>query len=256
MFGPYLQVLRRPGAAKFSGAGALARMQMSMAGIGAVMLVSADRGSFAVAGIVSAVYSLSAAIISPQISRKIDAYGQRRVVPIQLMVHVPAIAAIIVLTLATPLNWPIYLLAFVAGAAQPNIGPLVRARWSTMLSGTPKLRTAFAWESLIDEVVFILGPPLATVLALQLFPAAALIVATVFLVVGTTLLLAQTRTEPAASGSTSGSGGRPALFLPGVGGIAAIFVLVGGIFVHRHPSRAARDSASPPCPASRPGAPR
>ena len=102
---------------------------MSMAGIGAVLLVSADRGSYAVAGIVSAVYSLprrSSARRSPEDRRPRPA----RVVPIQLMVHVPAIAAIIVLTLATPLNWPIYLLAFVAGAAAAEHrtagpGPLV-----------------------------------------------------------------------------------------------------------------------------------
>ena len=49
--------------------------------------------------------------------------------------------------------------------------------------------------------------------------------------VGTTLLLTQTRTEPAALRQYQAAvGGRPALFLPGVGGIAAIFVLVGGVF--------------------------
>ena len=230
MFGPYLQVLRRPGAARFSAAGLVARMQMSMSGVGAVLFVSAERGSYAVAGIASAVFSIAAAVIGPQVSRMIDAHGQRKVVPLQLAVHIPAIAAIIVVGITTTLNWPIYLLAGIAGAAAPNIGPLVRARWSNQLTGSPMLRTAFAWESLIDEVVFILGPPLATVVALQLFPSAALVLASIFLVVGTTLLLMQTRTEPPASGTSRAKSGRAAILLPGIAGIAGIFVLLGGVF--------------------------
>src|ERR1700712_4106316 len=208
----------------------LARMQMSMAGLGAVMLLSAERGSFAVAGIVSSIYALSAAAISPQISRMIDIRGQRRVVPKQLFLHVPAIAAIIFFAVYTELTWPIFVLAFLAGASQPIIGPLVRTRWSAMLSGDPQLRTAFAWESLIDEAVFIIGPPLATVIALQLFPAAALIPATTLLGIGTLLLLTQRSTEPPPSGRSRAKAGKPAILLPGVAGITAIFALMGGIF--------------------------
>jgi len=230
VFGPYIQVLRRPGAARFSAAGMLARMQMSMAGLGAVMLLSAERGSFAIAGTVSSIYALSAAAISPQISRFIDIRGQRRIVPKQLLVHVPAIALLVYFAVYTSLNWPIFVLALVAGASQPIIGPLVRTRWSAMLTGDPALRTAFALESLIDEAVFIIGPPLATVVALQLFPAAALMLATTLLVVGTLLLLTQRSTEPVPSGRAKARGGRPAILLPGVLGITAIFALMGGIF--------------------------
>ncbi len=230
MFGSYVTVLRRPGATRFTAAGMLARMQMSMAGLGAVLLLSAERGSFAVAGTVSAIYALSAAVIGPQISRLIDVFGQRRVVPVQLAVHVPAIVGIIAVAVFTTVNWPIFLLAVVAGGAAPNVGPLVRARWSAQLHGSSLLRTAFAWESLVDEAVFILGPPLATVVALQVSPSAGLILATVLLIVGTLLLLTQRSTEPRPSGRHTGTKGRPAILLPGVGGIAAIFVLLGGIF--------------------------
>lgn len=230
MFGPYLQVLRRPGAARFSAAGALARMQMSMAGVSAVLLVSAVRDSYALAGAVSATYAVSGALVGPQISRFIDTHGQRRVVPRQLAVHLPAMAALIAVAVLTPLNWPIVALAFLAGASQPNVGPLVRARWSAMLSGTPQLRTAFAWESLIDEAVFIVGPVLATFLALQVFASAAIIAATIFLAIGLFFLVRQVGTEPQPSGTTIGVRGRSAITLPGLGGIVAISVLLGGTF--------------------------
>jgi len=230
VFGSYAQVLRRPGAIRFTAAGFLARMQMSMAGLGSVMLLSVERGSFAVAGTVSAIYALSAALIGPQVSRLIDVFGQSKVLPVQLVVHVPAIAAMIAVALTTDLNWPIYLLALVAGAAQPSVGPLIRARWSAQLHGTSLLRTAFAWESLVDEAVFILGPPLATIVALQIAPSAALVLATTMLVIGTILLLTQRSTEPKPSGRRTGPKGRSAILLPGVGGISAIFILLGGIF--------------------------
>lgn len=230
MFGPYLDVLRLPGAARFSAAGALARMQMSMSGVGAVLLISDVRGSYGLAGAVSATFAISAAVAGPVVSRLIDSRGQRRVVPWQLALHLPALAAMIGFGVFTQLTWPILVLAVLAGAGVPSVGTLVRARWSKLLSGTPMLRTAFAWESLIDEMVFILGPVLATVLALQLFPSAALVFAAIFLTVGLVFLLSQVRTEPVPSGASHRSAGRPALLLPGVAGVALVFLLLGGVF--------------------------
>lgn len=68
MFGPYLSVLRIPGAARFSAAAALARLQMSMSGVGAVLLISAVRDSYGLAGAVSATFAISMAVINPMIS--------------------------------------------------------------------------------------------------------------------------------------------------------------------------------------------
>jgi hypothetical protein len=47
-------------------------------------------------------------------------------------------------------NWVLYVLAFFTGGVQPNIGALVRARWSAKLTGSGSLRTAFAFESMLD----------------------------------------------------------------------------------------------------------
>lgn len=230
MLSPYLRVLRRPGAARFSAAGAFARLQMSMTGVGAVLLLSAVRDSYGLAGGVAATYAIAVSLLSPHILRMIDALGQRRVVPRQLAVHVPAMACMIAVAVLTELTWPIFVLAVIAGGAQPSIGSLVRARWSAMLSGTSGLRVAFAWESLIDEVVFILGPPLATILALQLFPSAALVFATLFLTVGSLALVAQIRTQPQPHPVSRSQVGKPAILLPGVAGIFGVMVMLGGVF--------------------------
>ncbi|GAA1995649.1 MFS transporter [Nakamurella flavida] len=208
----------------------LARLQIAMNGIGLVVLVSLTRDSYALAGGIAALYALSNAAVGPQISRLIDARGQRRIVRLQLAVNVPAVVGLILVIQLSTLTWPAFPLAVVAGATQPIIGSLVRARWSTKLRGTDELRTAFAWESLVDEAIFIVGPPLATVLALSLFPSAALVTASVATVIGTWWLLSQRSTEPVPSGRTGGLRGRSALLLPGVGGLALVFVFLGGIF--------------------------
>ena len=54
--------------------------------------------------------------------------------------------------------------------AGPNIGALVRARWAHALEARRR-QTAFAFESVVDEVVFVVGPPLVTFLATLVNPA-------------------------------------------------------------------------------------
>ncbi len=51
---------------------------------------------------------------------------------------------------------------------------MVRTRWASLLAGDPALPTAYALESVLDEVVYIAGPVLVTTLAAHLFAAAGL----------------------------------------------------------------------------------
>ena len=64
--------------------------------------------------------------------------------------------------------------AAVAGAAMPQIGSCVRARWTHLVPDKRELQTAFAFEAVVDETVFILGPTLVTVLATAVHPLAGL----------------------------------------------------------------------------------
>src|SRR5271156_6304336 len=76
---PYAEVLRIPGAWRFSAAGVIGGVPMSMFGLGTVLLISAGTGKYGVAGTVSAAGSLGYAFTSPRIARLVDARGQRRV---------------------------------------------------------------------------------------------------------------------------------------------------------------------------------
>ena len=72
--------------------------------------------------------------------------------------------------------WP-HVLAALAGAAIPQIGTMVRARWAHLLPVASERHTAFAVESVFDEVVFVTGPALVTLLATAVAPQAGLVAA-------------------------------------------------------------------------------
>ena len=66
---PYLKALAIPGALRFSAAGFLGRMQISMFGLGTVLLISALSGSYVLAGAVAAAGSGGYALVSPLAAR-------------------------------------------------------------------------------------------------------------------------------------------------------------------------------------------
>lgn len=229
MLRPYLDVIRRPGAARFTAAALVARLPISMIGLGVVLLVTAESGSYALAGALSATFALSASLLTPIGSRYVDRWGQHRVLPALATLHIGALIAFV---LGVVHGWPTVLLvmtAAVAGACQPSIASMVRARWALLLSGTPGLRTAFALESILDEVIFVVGPPLATVLALQVAPPAALLATVVFLAVGATWLSLQRGTEPPPARHAHAVG-RAAIRYPGIAVLMIAMVAIGGVF--------------------------
>jgi predicted MFS family arabinose efflux permease len=127
-----------------------------------------------------------------------DRLGQSRVLPWTILVFTVSLS---LLMWAVEDGWPVplpYVLAAVGGAAQPQIGSCVRARWSHNVPDKLQLRTAFAIEAVVDEAVFVLGPILVTVLATTLHPTAGLGTAVAAGLLGTLALAAQRSTEPPA----------------------------------------------------------
>ena len=212
---PYVEVLRLPGALGFSSAGFVARMPMSMFGLGTVLLIAALTRRYGLAGAVAAAGSVGYAVGAPQFAKLADRYGQRRVLRPQVMVFTAATAALMVLAEVRAPLAAVVVSSLLAGAAMPSIGSMVRARWSTMLAGTTRLHTAFSLESVADEIIFMVGPVIVALLATDVYPAAGLAAAVLLCLVGTVLFTAQRRTEPPlrsrAGGVATVAGGLPAM---------------------------------------------
>src|ERR1700684_2555465 len=69
---PYAEVFAIPRAWRFSVAGIIGRMPMSMYGLGTVLLISAGTGRYGLAGTVAAAGSLGGAVCAPQLGRLVD----------------------------------------------------------------------------------------------------------------------------------------------------------------------------------------
>ena len=92
---PYRVVLSKPGALNFSAAAVVARLPMSMVGIGIVLMIQGIYGSYALAGRVSAAYVIAQAIASPQIARYVDRVGQAKVMRPLLVVSTAGLVGLI-----------------------------------------------------------------------------------------------------------------------------------------------------------------
>lgn len=201
MLDSYRRVLAHPGALAFSSAALVARLPISMVGLGIVLLVEQSTGSYGLAGTVSAVFVLAEAAFAVMHGRLVDSHGQSRVLPIAISIFGAGLALMMV---AVESDWPrvlTYVFAAVAGAALPQVGASVRTRWSHLLDDPGQKQTAFALEAVLDEVVFVVGPVLVTLLATSWHPVAGLTAALVSGLVGTFAFAAQRRTEPPAGRS-------------------------------------------------------
>jgi predicted MFS family arabinose efflux permease len=189
---PYAEIFRIPRAWRFSVAGIIGRMPMSMFGLGTVLLISAGTGRYAVAGSVSAVGSLGLAVSAPQMARLADSRGQRTVLIPLASLFALGVTSVL---LKAP-TWTLFVFGLIAGASMPSLGPMARARWSVLLAGTTRLHAAFSLESVADELCFVIGPALVTILATEVRPAAGIAVAAVLCLSGTLWFAAQRGTEP------------------------------------------------------------
>jgi predicted MFS family arabinose efflux permease len=172
-----------------------------MMGVGIVVMLSQLGGEYWLAGAVSATQALAAAAIGPQTSRLADRHGQRRIVLPATAVTVAAICALLLCARYAAPDWTLYVAAAVAGC-MPSMGALVSSRWVEIHRESPQLlHTAFSLESVLYEVVYVVGPALAITLSTSVGAEAGPLMAAVLLTVGVLLFAAQRHTEPPVTAS-------------------------------------------------------
>jgi MFS family permease len=228
MSNPYAEIFRAHGAKGFAAAGFLARLPIAMATIGIVAMLSQTHGKFGLAGAVAATFALTNALVSPQISRLVDRFGQSRILTPATILSLGGFLGLLAATHYGWPNWALFTFALIA-AAMPSMPAMVRARWTELYRDTPKLNTAFAFESVADELVYIAGSSLAVGLSVTLFPEAGLFASTLFLALGAAAFIMQKATEPKVQ-PAAGHGGGSAMALRPIQILTLAMVGVGAIF--------------------------
>jgi MFS family permease len=227
----YGQLLCTRGAWTFLLPGFAARQPFAMLTLSIVLLVQHTTGSYGAAGAVAAVTGVSMALFAPYSGRLADRHGQRAVLLPGVLVHALAGAFLTALALAHAPLWALFAAAVPTGASVPQVGPMVRARWGVKLQDSPLMTTAAAFESVTDELTFVLGPLLTTALCTAVTPSAGLITEAALTLVGGVLFAAQKGTQPpvpAVPHARVEHGS--ALRVPGVRVLIVTFLGIGSVF--------------------------
>lgn len=229
----YGQLLRTKGAWTFLVPGFAARQPFAMLTISIVLLVRHTTGSYGAAGAAAAVTGVSMALFAPYSGRLADRYGQRAVLMPGVVLHTAAGLTFTALALAHAPLWALFAAAVPTGASVPQVGPMVRARWGTRLKGTPLMSTAAAFESVTDELTFVVGPLLATALCTAVTPSAGLVTEAALTLIGGLLFAAQRGTQPPVGHAEPGGEAHArvsALRVPGVRVLIVTFLGIGAVF--------------------------
>jgi MFS family permease len=196
----YRAVVTLPGATAFFAAAAIARLGVAMTSLAVLWTVRGATGSFAAAGVTTAVFALAEATAGPQVARLVEDHGQRRILPWSVTVFAVAVTG---LTVGARLHLSLVVLAVIAmtaGASVPQVGALSAARWRHAVQTPDQVAAALSLEAALNDVTFLCGPILVTTLSTAVYPAAGLTLAGVLVIIGMMVFIGQRRCEPPALG--------------------------------------------------------
>lgn len=222
-FSGYKKVLSMREAYRFDAGTACMRIFQFMITIGTISMLTMAGYSPLAAGTIASVASFSIFLISPRVSKRIDEKGQSAVLPKAILLTLLGVVTLLTNVALGGPAWVCYPAAVLIGFL-PSGPSLARTRWTYLLQtgrlgdDPPELKTIYAYEGLIEDIVFMVGPAIAVLLSSTLFPVAGMVFGGVLLAVGTALTVSSKTTEPdaawraemaAASAKSAGQGGVP-----------------------------------------------
>ncbi|MFJ3791508.1 MFS transporter [Kitasatospora sp. NPDC090091] len=170
----YRAALGSPHVARLLAGTLVGRLPTGMAPIAILLLVRAEHGSLALAGLLGALYGLASAIGQPLLGRLVDRRGQTWVLITSTVI---ASTAFLLLPSTGPVPHPVLaaLTVLVAGLATPPLEAGLRALWPVLLPDPERRRAALALDSSSQGLVFVAGPLLATGVSAVIGPHGALV---------------------------------------------------------------------------------
>ena len=183
-FPAFRALLARPGVRPVAVTSLVARLPKGMMPLATVLLLRQSTGSYAIAGLAVAVTALGDAASAPAQGWLADRLGCGWVLIPSAAVQVAAVAALLVLVRGHAAAPAVVACAGLAGIGMPPVSGSIKAAWPR-LAGPAALPAAYTLESLLQQVVFLCGPLLVTVMTAAGGPSAALTCAAVLSAAGT-----------------------------------------------------------------------
>lgn len=176
----YWTLLKTPGVARLIGAQLTARFPFGMLSLAFLIHIEALFDSYAAAGLVLAAMSIGQAIAGPLTSRLMGRLGMRPVIIATMAICTAAIVAMALVPLPVV---GLMIVGFVAGLSMPPIQPAVRTIYPKVVNSR-QLTPLFSLDASAQEIIWVLGPVIATFVAIQVSSTAGILLAAFFLVAG------------------------------------------------------------------------
>jgi MFS family permease len=225
----YAEVLRVPHVAALVGATLLARFPIGINALAVILYLRERTGSFAIAGVVAGSLAAGSGVGAPVQGRLVDTFGQRKVLPPLALVHAAALGLLVLTAEASAPTVVLVAFGLLAGFAIPPTSSVLRSMWPSLLRDHPHLvQPAYALDSVLIELIFILGPLLTGLLTALVAPQVALIVSAFSVIAGTLIFTALPPSRawrPERDASKAGPWG--ALSSPGVRSMVLISLPAG-----------------------------
>lgn len=136
----------------------IGRLPIGVTGLAILLLVQTHTGSFARGGAASASYVLGLALAAPALGRRIDRAGPRGTLIACALAFPSALLLLVVAVRNGAETGAVLLCAAAAGATFPPITVCMRAYLKQRLRKDEMLAAAYSLESVLIEIIFIVGP--------------------------------------------------------------------------------------------------
>ena len=176
----YWTLLKTTGVARLIGAQLTARFPFGMLSLAFLIHIEALFDSYAAAGLVLAAMSIGQAIAGPLTSRLMGRLGMR---PVLIATMVICTTAIVLMALLPIPVVGLMVIGFIAGLSMPPVQPAVRTIYPKVVNSR-QLTPLFSLDASAQEIIWVLGPVIATFVAIQVSTTAGILLAAFFLVVG------------------------------------------------------------------------
>lgn len=176
----FAALMKIPGLALVIATQLAARFPAGMYSLGLLMHVERTQGNYTSAGIVLAAFSIGMAVAGPIVSRQLSRFGATRVLLLTLVLSSASFALLGALQL--PLAGQAALAAL-GGAAMPPVIPAVRTLYP-ILAPQRMLTALFSLDAALQELIWVFGPVLITLLVAWFGSSTALLVVVAIQVAG------------------------------------------------------------------------
>ncbi|WP_405731161.1 MFS transporter [Streptomyces sp. NBC_00028] len=182
----YAAVLSVPHARRIFTAALVGRLSYGVAPIAVMLAVTRATGSYAVAGVVMALFGAAVVFLSPYRAALVDRYGPRRALLPMSLLHSGLLCALAALSWRSGASAVVLgAVAAVAGACAPPLGPTMRAVWGELVGDRRLLQRAYSLDGVAEELLYVVGPLLVGAVIAVAAPAVGVVLGALLMAVGT-----------------------------------------------------------------------